>query len=279
MSGIEWTDTTWQVTAGCEKVSSGCANCYAETMAGRLEGMAKADLDAGRDPKGKGVYLHVLNDTGKWNGRVLTLPDRLAEPLTWKKPRRVFVNSMSDMFYEGVSFDFVDRVWAVMALCPQHTFQILTKRPERMATYLNRRGADVAHYDALWKFSDAYPHVANRLPESPESGDLWPLPNVWLGTSVEDQKAADQRIPCLLRCPAAVRFLSCEPLLGPIVNQSGQRNWTDGMDWVIVGGESGPQARPCDVGWIRGVVGQCREAGVPVFVKQLGAGVFMVFEF
>lgn len=281
MSNIEWTDETWQVTAGCNMVSSGCANCYAEKMAWRLLCMAEADLEAGKDPKRKRPYLHVLNEGGGWNGRVLTLPDRLTDPLRWKRPRRIFVNSMSDLFHEDVPFEFIDRVWAVMALCPQHTFQILTKRPERMAEYVNRRGAAVAHYDALWKFSDAYPHVAKRLPESPESGDPWPLPNVWLGTSVEDQKAADERIPHLLGCPAAVRFLSCEPLLGPVdllrfldpdPLRIGVRNaFAQVPDWVIVGGESGPKARPCDVGWIRGVVRQCREANMPVFVKQLGS--------
>lgn len=213
-------------------------------------------------------------------------PERLTVPLKWRKPRRVLVG---DLFHEDVPDEFLDRVFAVMALTPQHTYQVLTKRPERMRAYLtwrdnhrvlNRRGAIQNQLD----FQSTQPRTVIAD---------WPLPNVWLGTSVENQEAADERIPHLLATPAAVRFLSCEPLLEGVdldhpVGTAGRMTFpldqtkTWGLtayadhnpgfiDWVIVGGESGPGARPCDLGWIRDIVGQCRVAGVPVFVKQLGA--------
>ena len=262
MSNIEWTEETWQVTAGCSKVSAGCAHCYAETMAKRLAGMARKDEAAGRDPKGKRPYLHVLNDKGRWNGKVLPLPENLTIPLKRKKSTTYFVNSMSDLFHEAVPFEFINKVWAVMLAASQHTFQVLTKRPERMVKFFAGR-----HH-----------------PWNASSGPDTPAPNVWLGTSVENQKAADERIPHLLKCPAAVRFLSVEPLLGPVdlsafmggpyVGLPGDvvhPNYNAGLHWVIVGGESGAGARPCRVEWIRSVVRQCKAAGVPVFVKQLGA--------
>lgn len=219
--------------------------------------------------------------------RKKALPDRLMEPLSWKKPRRVFVNSMSDLFHEDVPFEFVDRVFAVMALCPQHTFQVLTKRPERMAQYLLLSGGKVngktlereghVGLEAMGITFDAQAagmkHVGRGVTLH-RDGELvkWPLPNVWLGTSVEDQSRADERIPHLLRCPAAVRFLSCEPLIGPVDLKPMLYGGTDmsGVQWVIVGGESGANARACDVAWIRSIVKQCKESGVPVFVKQLG---------
>ena len=170
-----------------------------------------------------------------FNGVVRCIEEAMGIPLKRRKPTTYFVNSMSDLFHRDVPFGFVDKVFAVMALCPRHTFQILTKRPERMAEYM-----------------------AGRAAVSP--------PNVWLGTSVENQAAADERIPHLLETAAAVRFLSCEPLLGPLTTL-GLR----GLNWVIVGGESGPNARPCNIDWIRAIVQQCREAGVPCFVKQLGS--------
>lgn len=229
MTKIQWTDETWNPTTGCSRVSEGCRNCYIERtppfrMAGRKLG----------DP----VQLH---------------PDRLDSPLHWKKPRRVFVNSLSDLFHEDVSWTFILSVFTTMEKSPQHTFQILTKRPERMLPVVEWVGR---------KFI--------------EMGDLWPLPNVWLGVSVEDQKTADERIPILLQVPAAVRFLSVEPLLGPVdllysaFNGADSFGRMEGLDWVIVGGESGPKSRPCDLAWIRSIVEQCKGAAVPCFVKQLG---------
>jgi protein gp37 len=243
---IEWTDASWNPVTGCSKVSSGCMNCYVERMAKRLAGRAGYPAE---NPFA--VTLH---------------PDRLNEPLRWRKPRRVFVCSMGDLFHKDVPFEFVRRVWATMLSAPQHTYQVLTKRPERMAEF--------------FQWND-------------ESGQPWRVePNrshIWLGTSVENQATADERIPHLLRCPAAVRFVSYEPALGPVsfrwlrawegsqrgscLNPVGGTNEYDGLrklDWIIAGGESGPHARPCFIEWIRTVVEQCRAAGVPVFVKQLG---------
>lgn len=265
MSDIEWTDETWNPVTGCTKVSPGCAHCYAETFAERFRGVPGHPFEQGFDLK-------------LW-------PERLTKPFSWKKPRKVFVNSMSDLFHEDVPFEFIDRVFAVMALTP-HTYQVLTKRPERMREWANdeRRTTKVAER-------------IDRLANETQCVDWippleWPLPNVWLGTSVENQHWADIRIPELLATPAAVRFLSCEPLLGPLdlrpwltrVPTSGD-GWrlTGGtalaiadivLDWVIVGGESGPKARAFDLAWARSIVSQCRAAGVAVFVKQLGAKPF-----
>lgn len=268
-SAIEWTEETWNPVVGCTRVSRGCDHCYAVKHTRRL---------AGKLP----VYQGLVNPGKKhFNGTVRTLPERLEQPLRWRKPRRVFVNSMSDLFHPDVSFEFIDRVWAVMALARDHTFQILTKRPGRMAEYSNDRrerfqlrgfGPGVHPVQREIEF------WIDRRPTYEDAGLWrWPLPNVWLGTSVEDQAAADERIPHLLRTPAAVRFLSCEPLLGHVDLWRALPSDLpyDGItvDWVIVGGESGPQSRPCDVEWIRGIVRDCQATGVPTFVKQLGANV------
>ena len=269
MSDIEWTDETWNPVTGCTKVSPGCAHCYAETFAERFRGVPGHPFEQGFDLK-------------LW-------PERLTKPFTWKKPRKVFVNSMSDLFHEDVPFEFIDRVFAVMALTPQHTYQVLTKRPERMREYVAGE-REKAKGESWFGLHNAIELAAEeftggekvRLPRLP-------LPNVWLGTSVENQHWADIRLPELLATPAAVRFVSYEPALGPVdfkpwltrVPTSGD-GWriTGGrildiadrvLDWVIVGGESGPGARPFDVAWARSLVSQCRAAGVAVFVKQLGA--------
>jgi protein gp37 len=283
VSAIEWTQETWNPVSGCTRVSAGCDHCYAVGMTHRAAAM-------GQEKKYGG--LTVLNPKGDrhFNGKVRCHPEAVEIPLRRRKPKIWFVNSMSDLFHKDVPFDFIDKVFATIALAPHHTFQILTKRPERMAEYLSEereswiaQAAEARNWapGVDWDASDC--HL-----------DEWPLPNVWLGTSVEDQDAADERIPHLLRCPAAVRFLSCEPLLGPlnlnpwlmlhsdccnspIIN----KGWCVTCDrtcrqrprpgWVIAGGESGVGARPCNVEWIRGIVQQCKAAGVPVFVKQLGA--------
>jgi protein gp37 len=344
MSNIEWTDKTWNPVIGCTPVSPGCLNCYAATMARRLQANPAVPEYAPRlvDERGnehrgavpedrratlKAVRIaEVRGGRAVFTGEVRTLEGRLAEPLSWRKPCRVFVNSMSDLFHESVPFEFVDRVFAVMALCPQHTFQVLTKRPERMAEYLRSIADedDVAGswgmmrlgnaagdlLDGEWIHGEGKRHrtsIEHFISDTHEIDDedsgyeaqpvAWPLPNVWCGTSVEDQARADERVPHLLRCPAAVRFLSCEPLLGPVkfsriktgvseVTNVLTGNWqaSDRIDggacvgwgdkrihWVIVGGESGPGSRPCDVAWIRDIVRQCRASGVACFVKQLGA--------
>lgn len=225
MTGIQCATETWNPTTGCDRVSPGCDHCYALTMAKRLKSMGQVkyqrDGDLRTSGPGFGLTVH---------------PDTLELPMRWRKPRRVFVNSMSDLFHADVPEVFIARVWAVMAATPQHTYQILTKRYGRMRALLSR-------------WADA---------------GREPLVNVHLGISAEDQKHADLRMPALLDTPAAVRFVCAEPLLGPI-HLTGT-----GLDWVIVGGESGPAARRCDPEWISSLVRQCQAAGVAVFVKQLG---------
>ena len=256
-SRIEWTDATWSPVTGCSRVSEGCRHCYAERMtATRL-----------RDrPHYRGLAV-MQNGEARWTNEVRCHDDLLDEPLHWRKPRIIFVCSMSDLFHPAVPFEFIDRVFAVMAQCPQHTFQVLTKRSERMREYLDRfdPGVPIPIID-----SDG-----SVLP----TAYCFPLPNVWLGTSAEDQETLDKRLPHLLRCPAAMRFLSAEPLLGPIgllracdVAIDGEVPAVDGLrywlHWVIAGAESGPGARPARDDWFRSLRDQCRAAGVPFFLKQ-----------
>ena len=269
-SNIEWTDTTWNCLVGCTRVSAGCDLCYAAQLAAtRLK----------HRPEYQGLAVITASGRPAFTGTVRFLNERLNDPLHWRKPRRVFVNSMSDLFHDQVTDDQLDRIFAVMALTPRHIYQVLTKRPERMLEYFHdgRAGAVAAETGSGPDGDRNWPFI-----RPDDLGDRWPLPNVWLGVSVENQETAEERIPLLLQTPAAVRWISAEPLLGPIdlrtvVRRAGQYTEADrflpGLDWVVAGGESGPQARPCDVDWIRSIVQQCQEAGVPVFVKQLGAWV------
>jgi protein gp37 len=280
--GITWTDATWNPIRGCSRVSEGCRNCYAERVAYRFSG-----------PGGPFEGLVRVNAAGKrqpqWNGTVRVVEEHMLDPLKWKRPRRIFVNSMSDLFHENLADDTIDRVFAVMALCPQHSFQVLTKRPERMLAYLKQafseqqmqRWVDAARRDAIVNLS---PRDEAALVDLE-----WPLPNVWLGVSVEDQKTADERIPLLLQTPAAVRWISAEPLLGPIDLEelpsfSGIGRYLDSLsnagaedadipsklDWVVVGGESGSGARPMHPDWARSLRDQCVAAGVAFHFKQWG---------
>ena len=283
-TGIQWTDATWNPVSGCSKVSAGCKNCYAEHDWARLS----------KNPKSPYFGRDFTN--------VRCHPERLNQPLKWTKPRKIFVNSMSDLFHEDVSDNFIASVFYRMILAPQHTFQVLTKRPARMIKFFEDAGF--------------YP-VGPRG----ETGSRERLPwNIHLGVSVENQETADERIPLLLDTPAAVRFLSVEPLLESVNLKKWlprkQANWQcmkcggfvggglqtcphcgadksylcgshvankpapgtftgwinrQPIDWVIVGGESGPNARPCNIGWIRAIVAQCHAARVPIFVKQLGS--------
>jgi protein gp37 len=281
--GIAWCDRTWNCVRGCALVSDGCRNCYAMKQAHRFSGVV-------------GPYegLTEIGPAGpRWTGKVRLVPEALDEPLRWRKPQRIFVNSMSDLFHEDVPDAFIDRVFAVMALACRHTFQILTKRPERMRAYLTSIGLAQRVAVAMclsneWDAptADGVDLVLWRRDNSdrpiPAGLQPWPLPNVWLGVSAENQKTADERIPLLLQTPAAVRFVSAEPLLGridferggfalhrPVTSPTG-RHWP-GLDLIIFGGESGGNARPCHVEWIAYGLEQCQDAGVAAFVKQLGA--------
>jgi protein gp37 len=271
VTSIQWTDKTWNPTRGCSRVSQGCVNCYAETLAGRYS-------NYGTKPDSPfAPYVTKVNGHASWTGKVELVDSTLDAPLHWKKPCRVFVNSMSDLFHEALPDEAIDRVFAVMALCPQHTFQILTKRPERVQKYL----AENHGHEARRRVQDVI-HPPGSRGINEDSMRLfygWPLPNVWLGVSVEDQASADERIPLLMDTPAAVRFVSYEPALGPVNFECVlSSDWRDGtpdelprLNWIICGGESGPGARPFDLKWARDTVAQCKAAGVAVFVKQLGA--------
>jgi protein gp37 len=264
---IEWTNTlpgykgeTWNPVIGCSKVSAGCDNCYAITQAIRIQRMG-----------GKGGATYEGTTTGDdWSGVVKCLPERLDHPLGWRKPRLVFVNSMSDLFHQDVPMEFVLEVWYAMAQTQQHTYQVLTKRPQRMAKLVS----SIAWDDT--RLEEAIPYYWPGQWED-EHGDLWdvdevdldgggetPLPNVWLGTSIESDRYTF-RADHLRRTPAAVRFLSLEPLLGPLPSLD-----LTGIDWVIVGGESGPGARPMHPDWARDIRDRCIAAGVPFFFKQWG---------
>lgn len=274
-SSIEWTEATWNPVSGCTEVSAGCDRCYAKTFAERFRGTPGHYFERGFD-----VQLR---------------PNMLELPLKWRKPKRIFVNSMSDLFHDQVPDAYIARVWAVMELAEQHTFQVLTKRHARMRSLLNSVVFGSMVSAAVRRMLDAgVPFPASWDPEGhrPE----WPLPNVWLGVSTENQQWADIRIPALLDTPAAVRFISAEPLLGPVdllgdaenpgpaivrtgvqtrphtADGPAEYDYDDqvGIDWVIVGGESGHGSRPMHPDWARSLRDQCQAAGVAFLFKQHG---------
>ena len=272
-TGIEWTDATWNPVTGCTKLSQGCKNCYAKHQAWpRLSAMPNT------------VY------TGREFEDVMCHPERLDQPLCWTKPRLIFVNSMSDLFHEDVPFEFIASVFWVMSVTTRHTYQVLTKRPQRMLEFFkwvdegagafpDDRISDCAPDEIAWK-----PATGSRSGYD-NCGPAFPYENVWLGVSVEDQDSADERIPLLLQAPAAVRWISAEPLLGGVnlerVELNGGRfdalrggpvsaaDWP-GINWVVVGGESGANARPMHVDWARSIRDQCAAANVPFLFKQWG---------
>jgi protein gp37 len=273
-TGISWTNSTWNPIVGCSIVSPACTNCYAMAQAGRIERMHPNSHYAG-------TTQSVRGHKAVWTGLLKQAPGHiLLQPLHWKKPRRIFVNSMSDLFHENVPDEWIDRIFAVMALAPRHTFQILTKRPARMRAYCSGDRREEIFYAAV-DLATAY-----------EISFDWPLRNVWLGVTAEDQTRADERIPDLLATPAAKRFVSVEPMLGPVdltdipwpadrprfpdtddlSDSRSALHLIDGarLDWVIVGGESGPGARPMHPAWARSLRDQCKAAGVPYFFKQRG---------
>ena len=241
-TGIAWTEATWNPTTGCDRVSAGCEHCYAATMAKRLKAMGSAKYQHDGDPRTSGPGFGLAVHHGV-----------LDEPLRWARPRQVFVNSMSDLFHQQVPDGFIGSVWNTMARAEQHTFQVLTKRHARARSLLNRWAAQG------WYWRD---HLARWC--GPVDG---PLRNVWLGVSAEDQRWADLRVPALAATPAAVRFVSAEPLLGPLDLSP----YLDEVDWVIAGGESGPGARACDPDWIISLAEQCARTDTALFVKQLGS--------
>ena len=249
-SSIEWTDATWNIVTGCSRVSAGCENCYAERLAAtRLR----------HHPSRQGLTDH----NGRWTGGVRFNPGWLDQPIRWSRPRRIFVCAHSDLFHENVPVEWVDKIFAVMAMCPSHTFQILTKRPRRMHDYIVQFDGDEAMERVI---GQAEFIAGSRGAEVVMNATMVALPNVWIGVSAEDQAAADSRIPALLETPAAVRWLSAEPLLGPMEID----DHLAGLDWVVAGGESGPGARPMDPAWVRSLRNQCLCAGVPFFFKQWG---------
>lgn len=328
-SSIEWTDATWSPVVGCTRVSAGCDHCYAAKMTRRLEAMGQE--------KYKG-----LSGRGHFNGVARLHAPSLDWPLRWRgaktakaegRPSRIFVNPMSDLFHERLSDEEIAAVFGVMAACPQHVFQVLTKRPERARKWFtDGQPKTCSQIDGCLNAASYLlrPYGARYSEPLPRALREWPLPNVWLGTSVENQATADERIPLLLQCPSAVRFVSYEPALGAVdferwlggdcehcqscgeayraVWSTDDKTWLrvvgrDGglrcpdcfrfeaaekripdnvtiygevaaLDWLIVGGESGPGARPCHVDWIRSVRDQCKAAGVACFIKQAGRRVF-----
>lgn len=282
-SHIQWTDATWNPVTGCSKVSEGCRNCYA------LHDWTR--LSAPREKPN--VY------TGRKFTDIMVHPERLDQPLRWKKPRMIFVNSMSDLFHESVPDEFIAQVFQIMAQCiGKHIFQILTKRPERMMKFINACGKSETGYithnrqnpkgfDPGTGIIVSYPeyeHLHGYTKFCNVISENWPLPNVWLGASVEDQKTADERIPLLLQTPAAVLWISAEPLLGPLdisrwlpdaadlseYMPSGNYEKYQRLNWVVTGGESGQHARPSHPDWFRILRDLCYHVDVPFFFKQWG---------
>lgn len=221
-SKIEWTEATWNPLRGCARVSEGCRFCYAERVADRFSGEGQPY---------EGLTTRGKDGQPRWNNEIMLVPHMLKKPLSWKQPRRIFVNSMSDLFHEKVPFDYIQQVFDVMRQASWHEFQILTKRAERLA--------------------DLSPKID------------WPQ-NVWMGVSIEDSRVID-RADALREVPATIRFLSLEPLIGPIPNLDLAE-----LDWAIIGGESGNQARIMEPEWAIDLLNQCRSANVPCFVKQMG---------
>jgi protein gp37 len=294
---IEWAEKVWNPVRGCTRVSEGCRNCYAERVAARFSGPGQPyegvatmhNVDYARH----GQPLKIVKEA-RWTGKIVTVPEALGTPLRWRKPARIFVNSMSDLFHEGVPDEFIDRIYGVMCLAKQHQFLILTKRPKRALEYLKSHlcvmrwgywAAKATHDLMGGEEGTLHTAVEKTITQPPE----WPPKNIWLGVSVEDQATADARIPLLLATPAAVRWVSYEPALGLVdfhqhlprkmalseipghaLNDGCTEGKTWGLDWIVAGGESGPGARPAHPDWFRVVRDQCAAAGVPFFFKQWG---------
>lgn len=294
-SKIEWTGHTWNPIVGCSVYSPGCKHCYAMIMAHRIQAMADTNITSDTAQAHYVGTTRVVNGHPVWTGKIAVSPSHtLHLPLSRMKPTTYFVCSMSDLFHEATPEYVIDHVFAVMALTPQHTYQVLTKRSDRMRAYLSDPKTPRRVYELAGDLAvDRAVRVVLIAPGIDESLaplgtrvylDTWPLANVWAGVSAEDQKRADERIPDLLASPAAIRFVSAEPLLGPIDFTAIPRTAAEGhmrpldgrfnrIDWIIVGGESGnsDDIRPTWVPHVRAIAEQCKAAGVAVFVKQLGS--------
>ena len=276
-TGINWTDATWNPVVGCTIVSDGCSYCYAMPQAARLEAMGVE--------KYAGLTRRTADGRPVWSGAVRLAEEALDQPLRWQRPRKIFVNSMSDLFHDGLADEQIDQVFAVMALARRHTFQVLTKRSERMRCYLSDP-------ERVWKiFQAVRKHIDNEFMENSRLAEdelpwPWPLPNVWVGVTVENQQAAELRVPDLLKTPAAVRWVSAEPLVGALnlrkwLGPQNEGQWLNvvecghsanryGINWIVVGGESGREARAMHPEWARQIQQQCAASGVPFWFKQWG---------
>jgi protein gp37 len=284
MSKIEWTNETWNPIVGCSKLSPGCQNCYAEKMALRLVHMPHTDYYAFVLDNNKEDDPEKFKYLPKWNGQTHLNEEGLYKPLSWKKPRMVFVISMGDLFHESTPFKEIDKVMAIIAISPKHTFQILTKRANRMHEYFSQGKETLI---ACWEDAIYEMGVVDKQSECPDviacyvnnrAEKEWPFKNIWLGVTAENQEQADKRIPILNEIPAAVKFVSIEPMLSAVdLNKSlehtlkchagGLKNC---LSWVICGGESGHKARPMHPNWVRSLRDQCKTANVPFFFKQWG---------
>lgn len=272
--GIAWTDQTWNPLRGCSRVSPGCENCYAERTAARFTGPGQAY---------EGLAQITKAGRPQWTGKVRLVLEHLADPLRWKRPRRVFVNSMSDVFHDEVSNETIAAIFGVMSQAPRHVFQVLTKRPERMVAWF--AWIDSLSMSPIETLAYCTGRAGVReLVGCWEPAPAWPLPNVWLGVTTEDQQRAEERVPLLLRTPAAKRFVSVEPQLGHVdLTTIGEYQGEPlsaleevvghieraRLDWVITGAESGPGARPYDLYWARSLRNQCQRAHVAFFLKQI----------
>lgn len=274
---ISWSNETWNCITGCTRVSEGCINCYAEKISWRLQ----------NNPKTKEAYYNTVKMTssGKvlWTGNINLLPNKLTLPLSWKKPRMIFTNSMSDLFHDGVPDDYLDALFGIMWITPQHIYQNLTKRPKRMKEYITNRMVDKTRWfmmikDAWYKYNILTNKLNDKLIMKLTVGNELPQ-HIGLGISCEDQATADERIPILTSTPAQFRFLSCEPLLE---NIDLSRQHLDKIHWVICGNESGPNTRIGHLDWLLYIVRQCKQYEfhncIPVFVKQLGSNPVASFE-
>lgn len=275
-SKIEWCTSTWSPVRGCSRVSGGCTHCYAESLAARFSSPAHNGKKA---LWGHG-YAEMTKAGPRWTRKVELLPDRLSIPLRWKKPRRIFVNSTSDTFHETLTNEEIAAIFGIMAACPQHTFVVLTKRAERLPEWfawvadhylLTQEVALVALEELLIEIDDPCHDAALRA-----SVPSWPLPNVIISVSAEDQQRWDERIPYLVKTPAACRMVSVEPQLS-LVTPRGLGVLVDaGPTWIIQGGESGAKARPFNIAWAELMRGCCEAVGAAYFLKQLGRRPFSI---